>query len=205
MSEKESYNLLTPDVFTKMRDLEWFEKALAWEYRTTASWYGCITVMSPERLLQLHDIFWDDADVGLEKNLPKGTLSLDQFKLCSYLCFWMRRIQPIREIRPLNTLYERENWLKGEERLPFLLEQFFLYGNEIVAITLAIRLVQYLNLAVAASAKSSVQILSSDVISIDFESILEFSKILKHKNVSAQGINMSLQMLCRVGQYVHRD
>lgn len=39
---------------------------------------------------------------------------------------------------------------------------------------------------------------------LDQDTFIEYGKILKHKNISAHGINMALQMLCGQGQKLHR-
>jgi hypothetical protein len=202
--DRTEYDLLKPEVFESLREFDWFEKAISLQYREIARVYGCVPVMSHERLIQAHDIFWNDADNGRDRHMPRGTESLDQFKLCAYLCFWLRRINPVREIRPIKALAERERWLSGGARLDRYAENFILYGNEIAAITIAVRLVQYLNLVVVGSDPVTPAIGRYALVRIDADTTIEYAKILKHKNISAHGLNMALQMLCRIGQVLER-
>lgn len=198
------FDLLRPDVFDRLRDLEWFIAAISLEYQETAASFGCGVAMSYERLIQSHDIFWHDADGGKVKNLPDGTISLDQFKLSSYLCFWLRRINPVREIRPVMALGEHERWAQSTARLSPEAENFILYGNEIAALLIAVKLAQYLSLVV--NAKKGGNVMATGQIGIkdiNQSTAVEYGKILKHKNISAHGINMALQMLCGIGQKVH--
>lgn len=177
--------------------------------------------MNPDRLMQTYDIFWDDYSRSLKSNFPiphensdvNQVKTLDQFKTSAYLCFWLRRVNPVSEIRPVGwSLLEQETWLKGDENLPKNVENFILYGNEIAAFVIAIRLSQYLS-AVEFQASPKLVSLDSKRVSnkstlssreewnefIGEEEILEFAKILKHKNMSPHSLNMTLKMMAQVG------
>jgi hypothetical protein len=197
------HDLLQIDVFDKLRDVEWFIDALSLEYRSIARCYGCVVVMSRERLIQAYDIFWEDAAGGKAKNLPAGTVSLDQYKLSSYLCFWLRRINPVQSVRPLLSLGDRDLWLESGDRLPKNCENFILYGNEIAALTLAIRIVQYMHL-VALSGKNDNVLPFFAVKQIDQDTLIQYGKILKHKNISSHALYMAFEMLCGIGQSIDR-
>lgn len=197
--ETYEFDLLWPDIFDCLRDVEWFISSISLAYAGIARDFDCVAIMSRDRLIQAHDIFWHDADGGKLKNMPEGTLSLDQFKLSAYLCFWLRRMHPVMEIRPIQTLGERDTWLDSGERLSRPTEQFILYGNEVAALTIAARLVQYLSV-VALASRTDVALLFDSIKLINQDTLVEYAKILKHKNISAHGLNMALQMLCGVGQ-----
>jgi hypothetical protein len=198
------YDLLDPKVFEKMRQFEWFKLSISLAYRRIARGYDCTIIMSETRLIQAHDVFWEDADNGRMRHLPDGTESLDQYKMSAYLCFWLRRINPIRDAGPLHSLGTRKEWLAGTDRQSRNVENFVLYGNEICALTIAIQLSQYLSMIAAPVAGSLTPIASAGkfISSIDHGTTIEFAKILKHKNISSHGLNMALQMMNRVGSKV---
>ncbi|MDO7836973.1 hypothetical protein Q4610_18150 [Sphingobium sp. HBC34] len=201
MTDESDYSLLQPDVFSKLLNLDWFIAAISLEYRSIAQSFKCVPILSRERLVQAYDIFWHDVDRGKTQNLPEGTISLDQFKLSSYLCFWLRRINPVREIRAISSLGDHKNWLDSEERLSFETENFLLYGNEIVSLAIAVRLSQYLTAVIAGNRTSiSVKNKKTYIRQIDQETLVEYGKILKHKNISSHGIMMALHMLSGSGQ-----
>jgi hypothetical protein len=205
MLDTDDFDLLRPDVFSKLRDEKWFRIAISLEYRRIARRFRCVPIMSDERLIQAHDLFWDDADIGRMKNLPPDTSSLDQFKLSSYLAFWLRRINPTSRITPMLSLDQQRAWANSDQRLLANAERFLLYGNEVCAISIAIKLAQYLNLVVMAHksklniANKNTPIILFSMSMINTETLIEYAKIWKHKNISAQGINMALQMFCGVG------
>jgi predicted phosphoadenosine phosphosulfate sulfurtransferase len=119
------HNFITqPNVVELLRDYDWFRTTLSLEYRDISKAYGCTVVMAGERLLQTFDIFWEDMENGLLRHLPVGTTSLNQFKIAAYLCFWLRRINPVRQLRMLDTLGGRQRWFDGGERANKLSEDF---------------------------------------------------------------------------------
>jgi hypothetical protein len=201
-ADRDKFDLFQPNIVERLRELDWFKKVVSLHYHDTAQAFGCVAVMSEERLIQAFDVFWHDADGAKLRNLPKGAESLDQFKICSYLTFWLRRINPVREIRPMLSLAGHEEWVRDNERLTKKAEDFILYGNEVCAILLSIKLCQYLTLVGPGETKKGKVALLS-IKSFDQDTTVEFGKILKHKNISANGVNMALQMLCGVGQTTH--
>ncbi len=80
-----TYSVIQPNVVGLLRDYDWFRTTISLEYRDVAKAYGCTVVMAGERLLQTFDIFWEDAENGRLRHLPEGTVSLNQFKVGSYL------------------------------------------------------------------------------------------------------------------------
>lgn len=195
------YDLLSPSVFESMKDIEWFNKSISCAYRAIARRYGCTILMSETRLIQSHDVFWEDADNGRTRHLPAGTTQLDQFKMSAYLCFWLRRINPIRDVGPFYSLDGRAEWVAGSERQPTNVENFVLYGNEVCALTIAIQLSQYLSLISAPSNDPKIELINQKrmINSFNHEMTIEFAKILKHKNVSSHGIYMALLMFNKIG------
>lgn len=196
------YDLLVEDAFQRLRDVDWFIRAISLHYLETARSFDAAVVMSTERLIQTHDVFWDEADKARIKNLPEGTDSLCQFKLSAYLCFWLRRINPVREIRPFFTLADRREWERGSDRITPHCEKFMLYGNEIASLVIAVQLAQFLSLNAVSPSGGVVPYSQTHIKEIDRDTLMEYGMILKHKNISAQGLYMALQMLGGVGQRV---
>lgn len=197
-----TYEILTPDVLEKLKDCEWFKRAISLEYRDIAKSYGCVVVMSSERLLQAHDIFLDDLDNGIKRHLPDGTTSLNQFKMSAYLTFWLRRMNPIRDIKPNMSLGDRLTWVNSGSRLSKDAEEFMLLGNEIAALHIGMRLSLYFS--IIGQNRNGVGQIHQERLAemnlIDGETIVEFAKILKYKNISSHGLNMVFQMMCGDGR-----
>ncbi|MDE2595798.1 MAG: hypothetical protein KGL44_02855, partial [Sphingomonadales bacterium] len=118
--------------------------------------------------------------------------------------FWLRRINPIREIRIAQSLGDRQRWVDSGERASNLTEGFLLFGNEIAAFIVGLRVSQYLShISIAKSVDGQIgqspASASGAMAMIGHETALEFAKILKYKNISAHGLNMVFQSIARDG------
>lgn len=196
-----NFDILRPDVVDQLIDYEWFRTAVTLAYRDVAKSYGCIPIMSGEKLLQTYDIFWDDVENGKRRHLPEGTTTLNQYKVSAYLTFWLRRMNPLKETRVLQTLGDRHSWEQGTDRLEKKIEDFLLFGNEIAAFNIGMKISQYLTvIEKPAGNVTTIRAMDSqDIAQIDDETVLEFAKILKYKNISAHSLIMAFQMMSRSG------
>ena len=199
-----TYSVLRSDVTTKLAEYEWFRTAISLEYRGIAKAFGCTPVMAGDRLLQTFDIFWEDVENARLRHLPTGTMSLNQHKVSAYLTFWLRRINPIREIRIIQTLGGRQSWIDSDSRASELTEGFLLFGNEIAAFLVGLRISQYLtHISVGRQVDGQVGMLpvgdADAMVLVGHETAMEFAKILKYKNISAHSLNMVFQSIARDG------
>lgn len=196
-----NFDILRPDVVDQLSDYEWFRTAITLAYRDVAKTYGCVPIMSGEKLLQTYDIFWDDVENGRKRHLAEGTVTLNQHKVSAYLTFWLRRMNPLIETRIVQTLSDRQSWEQGTDRFEKKVEDFLLCGNEIAAFNIGMKISQYLTVIEkpAGNVAPIREMDSLDIAQIDDETILEFAKILKYKNISAHSLIMVFQMMSRSG------
>jgi hypothetical protein len=200
--------IFDPDVLDKLKDFDWFQLAVAEQYCMIARTYNCSLVMADDRMRQVHDFYLEEIKRAHDKNSDKLSLELDEFKHAAYLTFWLRRINPVREVRIIIKMGEREGWITSGGPAEPLQERFILYGNEICAFLAGLRLSMFgassglldktdeTNVIRVWKDKSAIDVL-------DASQIHDFAMILKHKNISAHSLNMTFRMICRVGIQPH--
>lgn len=133
------YELFQPDVLgpEKLRNLNWFLHCLSSYAGATAARYGCRIQVSRSRLIEAYHFVWEDLDRNLDHNTKSSTTALDHFKHAGFVCFWIRRLLPIIEVRTVDSaaVNQATRGMSGAQ-IGAAQNSFFGYGNEIFAFTI---------------------------------------------------------------------
>lgn len=203
----EQYELYREDLFEQFEDQQWFSLCVAWNYNRIGKLFQCRPIVTPRYLTHVHDYYHADLERSLDHGTPDETVELDHFKHAAFLCFWLRRINPIHDIQFLASLGERRAWEEAAQ-IPETTKWdiFSNYGNEICAFEFGLRIALFF--------EKFAQSTSPDVISIagrtevpkglgaDF---LETAKMLRHKNMSPHAIYLLYKSICRPRYIAHTD
>lgn len=188
------YSLYSDDMLrTIKKDRDSFIKCVTGNYIAIADEYGFNACLSKSRLINAH-VFWCDDLERLKKDgsVAEPTEELDHFKHAAFLTFWLRRFHPLEKI-DINSLDASDPVVRS------LHSWFSLYGNEICALSMGIKICTAFTIAEIASRSDVHLLLSKDellrntIISPRFEA--DAIMMLKHKNNSPHSIYLIFKAL----------
>ncbi len=131
---EQEYSIFSKDFIERIEDQDWFVESIKRRSRRTAAKYSCSITFSNRRMRQVHKYFIEEIRRNIAENMPKGTITLDQYKMAAYLCFWLRRIVPIERVQFTLANVERAALHRGDFSAISKQQDFFAhYGNEIAA------------------------------------------------------------------------
>ncbi|MDR3472610.1 MAG: hypothetical protein P4M09_13125 [Devosia sp.] len=196
VSEGEEYSLIQPRIVERLKDRDYFRNAATYNYNLLALRFGCQTLISKGRAGDAHDFWLEDEKRTLEVGVPAETHALDHFKQASFICFWLRRLQPINEtkviagwdIDPSSDRYRRR-------------KRFLRYGNEYCALIIGYQIC--LNYEMAKIYPRSDKIAPLIGSRLDYfrrvqfpePLISDFVMVLKHKNMSPHALYLLYKSL----------
>ncbi len=196
------YDLFQAEILEKLKkDVDFFLTCISTNYYLIGKRFRCDVSVSEHRLREAW-LFWvSDLERLLESDVDKETKELDEFKQCAFLTFWLRRHQPIKNIR-----IQEIGSVKYKSSYEFLQKWYSRYGNDFGAIEIGstICLNYYASSIVHevsnGVAEDRVVLLSSRKEYIksfrkrkDFW--VDFTTVSKHKNFSPHAITLIYEAL----------
>lgn len=161
--------LFTPDVFARLLDEEFFVGEIYNAYVTYIQDHGFSGSISRPKLLEAH-IFWNEDMARAKQFEMVDSSTIDEFKQCGHLAYWLRRFNPISEIR----VYERADSEAEQARQAF----FKKYGSQLTSFMIGFELCAY----ATANAEGSTFYKDDFKLSDDYTHVV--SHFLKSKDVS---------------------
>lgn len=126
----DEFDLFQEDILKKLlKDVDFFQKCMATNYYFAAKKFRCDVELSEHRLRETWEFWAADLERLLKNETDDKTLELDEFKQCAFLTFWLRRHQPIKNLRRQKLV---ENEFKPAKEI--LQRWFSRYGNDFGAI-----------------------------------------------------------------------
>ncbi len=168
-----------------------FVDAVNYAYNEVAEQYFCRCDMSERRLIEAYDYWQEDANRTLGLGIDKKSKTLDHFKHAAFICFWLRRTNPINELRG-------QSPVPNDRRKSAQL--FFQYGNEICALFIGLQLCLFYESGRWDEESSNVSPIGGltdrlKLVSLPPDLLGDFAMILKHKNMSPHAIYLMYKSL----------
>jgi hypothetical protein len=166
-----------------------FVDAMNHNYNIIAERYHCACLMSERRLIEAYDYWQEDAKRTLQNGIGEGTKSLDHFKHASFIAFWLRRTNPVNDIKGWSPvpLVERDD-----------VSNFYQFGNEICALMVGFQLCVFYQLGpLTGNSVVAMRSRLQNILSMRLppELLHDFATILKHKSMSPYAIYLLYRSL----------
>jgi hypothetical protein len=162
-------SLFVPDVFGRLHDDEFFVQNIYRQYVKYIQDHGFIGTVSRPKLLEAH-IFWKEDMARIKQFELVDSSTVDEYKQCGHLAYWLRRFNPISELR----IYEAPENEAETKRQDF----FKKYGSQFTSFMIGFDLCVY----AASNAEGSPFYMDDFQLSADYTHIV--SHFLKSKDVS---------------------
>lgn len=191
-------SLFEQDILNILEDEAQFVDRMARAYQILTIRHGADLSVAAVRLEEAHGYWQEDVRRTLSRGIADSD-GLDHFKHAAFISFWLRRTNPIVE------LYIPDGWLESRGEVERLRrENFALFANEICSLGVGFSIcLMYESNVFMKSQESSVVSINGRMSRLDYirrvrfpqSLVREFSKIIKHKNMSPYAMYMMYKSL----------